>query len=129
MYTVGGVGLSEFWIGSHIDLYSHPCGINLICCVINFQRLFITTARQLKRIDSVRRSPIYIHFDESVVGTSSIRAYRREEQFIAKMDKYIDNSQKPWYMIMVAQRSVTKEILKLPGFLCNSELQSKMSLQ
>ncbi len=68
------------------------------------QRLYISTARQLKRIDSVRRSPIYIHFDESVVGTSSIRAYRRQEQFIAKMDKYIDNSQKPWYLIMVAQR-------------------------
>ena len=72
-----------------------------------FQRLYISTARQLKRIDSVRRSPIYIHFDESVVGTSSIRAYRREEQFIAKMDKYIDNSQKPWYLIIVAQRLVS----------------------
>ena len=84
-----------------------------------FQRLYITTARQLKRIDSVRRSPIYIHFDESVVGTSSIRAYRREEQFIAKMDKYIDNSQKPWYLIMVAQRSVISKVYVVKNQSCD----------
>ena len=63
------------------------------------KRVYIRTARQLRRIESVQRSPIYTHLDESVQGASSIRAYRREQDFISKMDELIDNDQKPWYLI------------------------------
>ena len=45
------------------------------------QRIFVNTTRQLKRIESVAKSPIYAHFGESVHGASTIRAYRHKEWF------------------------------------------------
>ena len=62
------------------------------------------SVRQWKRIDSVRRSPIYMHIDESMNGAASIRAFRRGNQYIDKSDRLIDESQRPWFMIIFAYR-------------------------
>ena len=68
------------------------------------QRLFILYASQLKRIESVRKSPLYAHFEEMVMGASSIRAYRREAAFTAKAEHLIDDSHKPWFQLNASQR-------------------------
>ena len=62
----------------------------------------------MKRIDSIRKSPIYINFDETLVGVTSVRAFRREEEFIEKNDQLINDNVRAWYPIVIAQRYVTK---------------------
>ena len=52
----------------------------------------------------MRKSPIFAHFDESIVGASSIRAYGKQEEFIAKCDRLIDESQRAYYVVQNAQR-------------------------
>ena len=61
-------------------------------------------ARQLKRMDAVRRSPIYSHLTESITGASSIRAYKRTDSFIKIADDLIDQSQRPYMMLIAAMR-------------------------
>ena len=58
----------------------------------------------MRRIASISCSPIYSHFDETIQGVSSIRAYRRTEEFIKECDWRIDNSQKANYMVFMAPR-------------------------
>uniref|UniRef100_A0A672VBM3 ATP binding cassette subfamily C member 3 n=1 Tax=Strigops habroptila TaxID=2489341 RepID=A0A672VBM3_STRHB len=68
------------------------------------QRFYVATSRQLKRLESVSRSPIYSHFSETVSGTSVIRAYGRVKSFIDISDQKIDENQKSHYPGIVSNR-------------------------
>jgi len=48
--------------------------------------------RQLKRMDSASKSPIFSHFSESLTGVSTIRAYKAERRFNEKMAERIDEN-------------------------------------
>lgn len=50
------------------------------------QRFYVNTSRQLKRIDAVKRSPIYSHFQETIVGAATIRSFEKGPSFIEKSD-------------------------------------------
>ncbi|CBY39902.1 unnamed protein product, partial [Oikopleura dioica] len=78
------------------------------------QRVFVRTTRQLKRIESVSKSPIYNHFGESIHGASTIRAYRYKGRFQSRNFELIDqNNQANYYGSIIAYRwlAVRLEIL------------------
>jgi ABC-type multidrug transport system fused ATPase/permease subunit len=57
------------------------------------QRFYIATARQVKRLESISRSPIYSHFGETLSGAATIRAYGMAENFIHENERKIDVNQ------------------------------------
>ncbi|XP_009998357.1 PREDICTED: canalicular multispecific organic anion transporter 1 [Chaetura pelagica] len=67
-------------------------------------RFYISTSRQLRRLDSVTRSPIYSHFGETVSGLSVIRAYRHQERFLQQNESTMDINQKSVYSWIVSNR-------------------------
>ncbi|XP_024127592.1 multidrug resistance-associated protein 1 isoform X3 [Oryzias melastigma] len=68
------------------------------------QRFYVASSRQLKRLESVSRSPIYTHFNETLLGTSVIRAFGEQERFIHESDQRVDHNQKAYYPSIVANR-------------------------
>lgn len=40
------------------------------------------TSRELQRLDSISRSPVYNHFSETLNGVDSVRAYGVSDRFI-----------------------------------------------
>ncbi|KAK7918825.1 hypothetical protein WMY93_010109 [Mugilogobius chulae] len=68
------------------------------------QRFYVATSRQLKRLESVSRSPIYSHFSETITGCSVIRAYGRQSAFVRMSDVRVDENQKSYYPGIVSNR-------------------------
>jgi ATP-binding cassette, subfamily C (CFTR/MRP), member 1 len=67
-----------------VIIYSTPwflaVALPLVVVYYFVQRFYVATSRQLKRIESVTRSPIYTHFSESITGQSVIRAYGQAQR-------------------------------------------------
>ncbi|XP_069938780.1 multidrug resistance-associated protein 1-like isoform X3 [Cherax quadricarinatus] len=78
--------------------------VPIMCVYYLVQLLYVASSRQLKRIESSLKSPIYSHFGETVQGVSTIRAFRREESFCLASDMKIDNWQKALYTNIVVNR-------------------------
>ncbi|KAI8866103.1 hypothetical protein GQ42DRAFT_79829, partial [Ramicandelaber brevisporus] len=65
---------------------------------------FRSTSRELKRLDSVTRSPLYAHFSESLTGTATVRAYRVQDAFIKANADYVDDNMRVYYLLFAVQR-------------------------
>uniref|UniRef100_A0A4W2E1B2 Multidrug resistance-associated protein 1 n=1 Tax=Bos indicus x Bos taurus TaxID=30522 RepID=A0A4W2E1B2_BOBOX len=61
---------------------------------VSVQIFYVATSRQLRRLDSVTRSPIYSHFSETVSGLSVIRAFEHQQRFLKQSETAIDTNQK-----------------------------------
>ncbi|RWS24939.1 multidrug resistance-associated protein 1-like protein, partial [Leptotrombidium deliense] len=68
------------------------------------QKVFIATSRQLQRLNSVTRSPIYAHFSQTLQGVSTIRAFSANERFIAKSDTHVNFNQMCSYALVSGNR-------------------------
>ncbi|XP_033887090.1 multidrug resistance-associated protein 1-like isoform X3 [Acipenser ruthenus] len=68
------------------------------------QSFYVATSCQLRRLESVSRSPIYTHFNETVQGASVIRAFGEQPRFILQTNQRVDENQKSYFPRFVATR-------------------------
>lgn len=80
------------------------------------QNFYVATSRQLKRIESVTRSPIYSHFGETIGGQSTIRAYGVQRRFIGDSVLRVDFNQQCSYPAIIANRWLAIRLEIIGGF-------------
>lgn len=78
--------------------------IPLVIVYYSIQRYYLKTSRELKRLDSTTRSPIYAHFQESLGGISTVRAYDQEGRFAKENEWRMDMNQKAWFLYISTNR-------------------------
>ncbi|GFY69160.1 multidrug resistance-associated protein 1 [Trichonephila inaurata madagascariensis] len=76
----------------------------LIVLYYFLQKFYIPTSRQLKRLESTTRSPVYSHFSETVTGASSIRAYEASNIFMTHSNQLVDINHESYYPSLGASR-------------------------
>lgn len=62
------------------------------------QRYFIKTSRELQRLDSISRSPIFALLSETLDGLATIRAYSVENKFIDRNNLLLDRNQRAYFL-------------------------------
>ncbi|KAF9175702.1 hypothetical protein BGX21_007199 [Mortierella sp. AD011] len=65
---------------------------------------YIASSRELKRIESVTKSPLYSHFGDTLVGVSTIRAFGVESRFMEEVLVKLDNHNAPFYFLWMCNR-------------------------
>ena len=97
-----------YWHFSTNFSYNQLTGLNIIFCanliLFFFQRFYVSSSRQLKRIESVKRSPIYNHFFESIYGASTIRAFGYTDKFIEENMRRVNEDQAALFPTLAANR-------------------------
>ena len=67
-------------------------------------QFYLKSSRDLKRLESVQRSPLYQQFGETLSGIVTIRAYRDERRFIRDNQARVDTHNRPFIYLWAANR-------------------------
>ncbi|XP_040847175.1 ATP-binding cassette sub-family C member 4 isoform X5 [Ochotona curzoniae] len=68
------------------------------------RRYFLETSRDVKRLESTTRSPVFSHLSSSLQGLWTIRAYRAENRFQELFDAYQDLHSEAWFLFLTTSR-------------------------
>ena len=99
--------LANYVLFPQCDSYATPsfalCLIPMILFYINQQKYFTKTYRELKRLDSVSRSPLYALLGETLDGVSTIRAFDAAPALMTRLVEMIDAQQNAYFLTTTAQ--------------------------
>ncbi|KAI1297541.1 hypothetical protein EDD11_007103 [Mortierella claussenii] len=77
--------------------------VPLCICYYYLAGYYLVSSRELKRLDSAARSPMYAHFGETLNGLATIRSFCEGERFRVQATKMLDQSQQVYYLTNLTQ--------------------------
>lgn len=101
--TVLNLVASYVFIGTVLPIF-FAAAVPAIGIYALLQRFFHRTALELKRLDSISKSPIYAHFSETLGGLSTLRAYGKQNASRAENMKMIDINQRAYFAYIACNR-------------------------
>ncbi|CAA0827331.1 multidrug resistance-associated protein 11 [Striga hermonthica] len=81
------------------------------------QFYYRSTSRELRRLDSVSRSPIYASFTETLDGSSTIRAFNSTDLFLFRFMKHVGIYQRTSYTEVIASLWLSLRLQLLAAFI------------
>ncbi|HRO66779.1 MAG TPA: ATP-binding cassette domain-containing protein, partial [Pseudobdellovibrionaceae bacterium] len=81
------------------------------------QRDYRLPAREVKRLDSIARSPRYAHFKETLVGLPVIRGFQSEDWFLESFYSKLAHSQRMFYNHVMLNRWFSVRVPMVGGLI------------
>ncbi|XP_009948351.1 PREDICTED: multidrug resistance-associated protein 4-like, partial [Leptosomus discolor] len=78
--------------------------VPLFIIFIFLRRYFLDTSRDIKRLESTTRSPVFSHLSSSLQGLWTIRALKAEERFQKLFDAHQDLHSEAWFLFLTTSR-------------------------
>ncbi|EAT32568.1 AAEL015290-PA [Aedes aegypti] len=69
------------------------------------RHIYTNTARSIKRVEALTRSPIFSHANASFQGLTTIRAFGAEKILAYEFDKHQDLNTSAWYLFLATTRA------------------------
>ncbi|KAI9326765.1 P-loop containing nucleoside triphosphate hydrolase protein [Zopfochytrium polystomum] len=101
--TMASAFATIFLIVYATPLFAAPL-IPMLVVYYSIQRLYRQTSRELKRLESISRSPLYANFGETLTGLSTIRAFREEARFTKNNDAATNGSNATYFLLIASAR-------------------------
>ncbi|XP_077399671.1 ATP-binding cassette sub-family C member 4-like isoform X2 [Vanacampus margaritifer] len=76
----------------------------LLFLFLYLRRYYLSTSRDIKRLESTTRSPVFSHLSSSLQGLCSIRAFRGEERLTKAFDSHQDRHSEAWFLFLMTSR-------------------------
>ncbi|XP_044044179.1 multidrug resistance-associated protein 4 isoform X2 [Siniperca chuatsi] len=76
----------------------------LLLFFLYLRRYFLQTSRDIKRLESTTRSPVFSHLSSSLQGLWTIRAFGAEERFQKAFDAHQDLHSEAWFLFLTTSR-------------------------
>ncbi|KAJ3293214.1 hypothetical protein HDU79_000583 [Rhizoclosmatium sp. JEL0117] len=88
---------------------------------LHIGKLYLNASRELKRLESVSRSPIYNQFSETLNGVATIRAYRQQNRFLTQNNAKVDTNHRFFYTLWAGNRwlCVRTDLISATVVLCS----------
>nr|UJH94514.1 Ybt1 [Starmerella bombicola] len=96
--------LQVTFVVSYVTPFLIPLAVIIVYLFVLIGKAYLAAARELKRLESVSRSPIFQQFGETLSGSVVIRAYGDTERFIFSNWKHVDATHRPYFWLWVANR-------------------------
>ncbi|XP_047210879.1 ATP-binding cassette sub-family C member 4-like isoform X2 [Girardinichthys multiradiatus] len=78
--------------------------VPLLLFFLYLRRYYLHTSRDVKRLESTTRSPVFSHLSSSLQGLWTIRAFRAEERLKKTFDSYQDLHSEVWFLFLMTSR-------------------------
>lgn len=85
----------------------------LVVLFKGYRNWYIPASRELKRLEAALKSPIVSHFQESIEGVETLRAYNQKDRFIHLGRRMLDDSTKASYVALNVSNWLSVRLLLL----------------
>lgn len=90
----------------------------VFCISVGLVNYYQASAREIKRIEAVKRSFVYNNFNETLSGMNTIKSYGEIKRFLKQNDIYMNQMNEAGFLVLANQRFISIMLTLLACILC-----------